>query len=111
MNVTNKKIIFWGTPKAAANCLKYLLTENKNVIGVVTQPDKPIGRKHILTKSPVKIATEEAGIPLLQPETLKMPEIIEKIKSWKPEVCVIVAYGKILPQEILNIPEFFINKK
>ncbi len=106
---SNQKILFWGTPATAADCLKLLLKKNKNVIAVVTQPDKPVGRKHILTNPPVKVVAEEAGLPILQPETLKCPGIVEKIKNLQPEICVVVAYGKILPSEILNIPENFIN--
>ena len=101
--------MFWGTPAVAADCLKFLLKENKNVVAVVSQPDKPVGRKQILTCPPVKVVAKESGIPVLQPETLKNQEIVEKIKSYNPDICVVVAYGKILPSEILKIPENFIN--
>ena len=109
MSISNKKILFWGTPAVAADCLRFLLKEKKNVVAVVTQPDKPFGRKQVLTKPPVKVVAEEAGIPVLQPETLKDLEIVEKIKKFQPDICVVVAFGKILPLNILEIPENFIN--
>ncbi len=109
MSNSNKKIMFWGTPAVAADCLKFLLKENKNVVAVVSQPDKPVGRKQILTCPPVKVVAEEFRIPVLQPESLKNQEIVEKIKKFQPDICVVVAYGKILPSEILKIPENFIN--
>jgi len=76
---------------------------------VVSQPDKPVGRKQVLTCPPVKVVAEEAGIPVLQPETLKNQDFVEKINKIRPDICVVVAYGKILPSEILKIPENFIN--
>lgn len=109
MDDSNKNIIFWGTPNVAADCLKFLLAKNKNVLAVVTQPDKPVGRKHILTSPPVKVIAKELGIPVFQPDSLKNSEFVEQIKSYMPDICVVVAYGKILPSEILKIPKKFIN--
>lgn len=99
-------IIFMGTPEFAVPTLKALIESNHNVVGVFTQPDKAVGRKQIMTPPPVKVCAEENGIPVFQPNSLKNPEAEELIKSLAPELMVVVAYGKILPLDILNIPKY-----
>lgn len=97
------RIVFMGTPEFAVGSLKVLL-EKHEVVGVFTQPDKPVGRKQILTPPPVKLAAESAGIPVFQPNSVKTPEALELLKKLEPEIIVVVAYGKILPPEILHLP-------
>ncbi len=107
-NKTNK-IVFWGTPKTAAHCLQHLIECGENVVGVVTQPDKPVGRKHVITKPPVKVIAESFGVPIVQPANLQTPDIVATIANWRPDVCVLVAYGRIITSELLSIPDTFIN--
>ncbi len=101
------KIVFMGTPDFAASTLKRLIEENHTVAAVFTQPDKPVGRKHIITPPPVKTVALDNGIPVFQPQTLKnSDEPREIIANIAPDVIVVVAYGKILPPDILNIPKY-----
>jgi methionyl-tRNA formyltransferase len=99
------KIVFMGTPDFAVPTLKALIRFH-DVIGVVTQPDRPSGRKGKITPPPVKVAAEEAGIPVFQPEKIRKPEAIEQLKQWEADVYVVAAFGQILPQEVLDIPPF-----
>lgn len=102
------RVCFLGTPDFAVTHLQALL-KNKNfaVVGVVTQPDRPAGRKMQLTPSPVKSLALENQLPVLTPENLrKEPETFEKIKEWKADVAVVVAFGQILSQEFLNSFQF-----
>ena len=103
------KIVFWGTPEAAAVCLRHLADASMNVVGVITQPDKPVGRKQIITPPPVKTAAREYGIPVLQPLALKAPEFLQQLEQWAPDVCVVVAYGRIIPAVVLDELKDFIN--
>ncbi len=98
-------ILFMGTPDFAVPCLKALIESSDNVCGVVTQPDKPAGRGHRLTPPPVKVLAEEHGIPVFQPETLKDFAFREQLEKLNPELIIVVAYGKILPEYILNFPK------
>lgn len=102
------KICFLGTPEFAAVHLRSLLANpNFQVVGVVTQPDRPAGRKLILTPSPVKILALENNIQVLTPNNLKKePEVFNQIKSWGAEAAVVVAFGQILSQEFLNSFKF-----
>ena len=105
-------VVFMGTPDFAVPPLKSLLSDpGFKILAVVTQPDKPSGRKMLLTKPPVKITAEEAGIPVLQPLKVKNnPEFLETFRNLNPDIAVTAAYGHILPSELLNIPKFgFIN--
>lgn len=99
------KVIFMGTPEFAVPSLK-ALTESAEVLCVVTQTDKPKGRGHKLTPPPVKVFAEENNIPVLQPASLKSPEVAEKLAAFNADLIVVVAYGKILPQNILDLPKF-----
>ena len=99
-------IIFMGTPDYAVKTLEAVINAGHNVRAVFAQPDKPVGRKHILTAPPVKVCALSHGIPVFQPDTLKNSEIEAQIKALNPDVIVVVAYGKILPESILNIPKY-----
>lgn len=99
-------IVFMGTPDFAQESLKCLVEAGHHILAVVTNPDKPQGRGMKLVASPVKLYALEKGIPIYQPEKVKNNiEFLEKIKDLKPDVICVVAYGKILPQELLNIPK------
>ena len=95
-----------GTPDFAAASLKKLLDESYNVVGVFTQPDKPKGRGMNLAFSPVKELAIEAGIPVFQPEKMRDGTALEMLRSLEPDVCVVVAYGRILPDDMLAVPRF-----
>ena len=100
------RIVFMGTPDFASVCMDSLVNNGYNVVLAVCQPDKPVGRKHILTPPPVKVLAGEMGIECYQPDTLKTEEAFGKIISVKPDLIVTAAYGKILPQNILDIPAY-----
>lgn len=100
------KIIFMGTPDFAVPTLKALIDSEHDVAAVFTQPDKAVGRKQILTAPPVKVCALESSIPVYQPTSLKNDEITKLISYINPDVIVVVAYGKILPEAILSIPKY-----
>ena len=100
------RIVFMGTPDIAAQTLKALLDIKHEIIGVFTQPDKPVGRKQILTPPPVKVCATSAGIPVYQPTTLRDGTALNILKELNPDIIVVVAYGKLLPKEILDLPTF-----
>jgi methionyl-tRNA formyltransferase len=98
------RVLFWGTPEFAAPPLRALIGEGFEVVGVVTQPDKPQGRSREIIPSPVKqIATEEE-IPIFQPKNARGPELLDSLKALKPDISIVVAYGHILPQKIIDLP-------
>ena len=99
------RIIFMGTPDFAVPCLKSII-EKHDVCAVFTQPDKPKGRGYTLTPPPVKVLAQENNIPVFQPKTLRTEEAAQLIKDLHPDAIVVVAYGKILPKEILDIPPY-----
>lgn len=100
------KIVFMGTPDFAQKSLKSLYDAKHEILAVVTNPDRPSGRGMKLNASPVKQYAEEKGLPIYQPQKIRgNAEFIEQIKQLKPDVICVVAYGKILPREILEIPE------
>ena len=100
------KIVFMGTPEYAVNTLNALIKDGHEVAAVFCQPDKPVGRKQILTPPPVKVCALEHNIPVFQPNTLRDGKAYEILKEINPEVIVVVAYGKILPKEILDLPKY-----
>ncbi|MFS1513273.1 methionyl-tRNA formyltransferase [Chengkuizengella sp. SCS-71B] len=105
MSLINQiRIVFMGTPDFAVPSFLYLLEEKLNVVGVVTQPDRPKGRKKILTPTPVKVAALEHNIPVLQPEKMKAPEAIEQLKHLQPDLIITAAFGQILPKAVLELP-------
>nr|AQS30355.1 hypothetical protein [uncultured bacterium] len=103
---TRHRIAFMGTPEFAVPSLRALLSDAQfEVVAVVTQPDKPVGRKQTITPSPVKAVAQEQGITVLQPSKVKTnADFWAELRELNPDVIVVVAYGKILPQEILDIP-------
>ncbi|MFA7314514.1 MAG: methionyl-tRNA formyltransferase [Candidatus Magasanikbacteria bacterium] len=102
-NVKKINLVFFGTHNFAAIILQGLIANPKfNIQKVITQPDKPVGRKQILQKSPVKILTEKNGLEIDQPESLKNYEL----RTLNPEIFVVAQYGLLIPENILNIPKF-----
>jgi methionyl-tRNA formyltransferase len=99
------KIVFMGTPDFAVQALLKCI-EHHEVIGVFTQPDKPKGRGKKLSPTPVKIAAEKFGIPVYQPDKIRKTEWVDLIKDLNPDVIVVVAFGQILTQEILDVPKY-----
>lgn len=97
------RIIFMGTPDFAVPALDAI---KSSVVAVVTQPDRPKGRGHKLQPPPVKIFAEENNLPVLQPLKVRAPEVIEQIAEFKPDLIVVVAFGQILPQKLLDVPKF-----
>ncbi|MEJ8304390.1 methionyl-tRNA formyltransferase [Saccharibacillus sacchari] len=100
-----KRIVFMGTPQFAVSCLEALLESECNIVAVVTQPDRPQGRKKILTPSPVKEAALKHHLPVLQPERMRNKEAVEELASFHPDLIVTAAYGQILPKSLLEVPE------
>ena len=98
------RIVFMGTPEFAVPSLKRLLEDGHTVAGVFTQPDKPKGRGHKLAPPPVKELAAAHGIPVYQPVSLRKPEAAQLIRELAPEVMIVVAYGKLLPPAVLEIP-------
>jgi methionyl-tRNA formyltransferase len=97
------KIVFMGTPEFAIPTLKALIAHH-DVLGVVTQPDRPAGRSGEIRQPPVKKLALVDAIPVLQPAKIRKPEAIEELKRWRPDVYIVAAFGQILPQEVLDIP-------
>ena len=93
-----------GTPDIAATCLKKILADGFEVVGVYTQPDRPKGRGMKLVASPVKELALANDIPVFQPENFRADEDVQALRDLKPDVCAVVAYGRILPQRVLDIP-------
>ncbi|WP_391208570.1 methionyl-tRNA formyltransferase [Psychrobacillus sp. L4] len=98
-------IIFMGTPAFSAPILRMLVEEGYNVLAVVTQPDRPVGRKKVLTAPPVKEEAVKLGLPVIQPTKLKGSEELKEIIALNPELIVTAAFGQLLPKELLDVPE------
>ncbi|AWB46953.1 methionyl-tRNA formyltransferase [Paenibacillus sp. CAA11] len=94
-----------GTPAFAVPSLEMLINEGYNVVGVVTQPDRPQGRKRILTPTPVKEAALAHGLPVLQPQRMRAPEAVAEVAALAPDLIVTAAYGQILPKQVLDLPK------
>ena len=103
---TPLRVVFAGTPAFAAGHLTELLASEHKIIAVYTQPDRPAGRGKLLTASPVKAVAQEHAIPVFQPISLRSPEEEAALQALKPDVMVVVAYGLLLPNTILNVPAF-----
>jgi methionyl-tRNA formyltransferase len=99
------KIIFMGTPEPAAKCLKALIDAKEKIVAVITMPDRPKGRGLKLTPSPVKELALKEDLKVLQPERLKDKVLAAEIRSLGPDLIVVVAYGNLIPREILDIPK------
>ncbi len=98
------RVVFMGTPDIAATCLKKILADGFQVVGVYTQPDRPKNRGMKLFPSPVKEVALSAGIPVFQPENFREDDAVEALRALQPDVVAVVAYGRILPQRVLDIP-------
>ncbi len=98
------RVVFMGTPDIAATCLKKILADGFEVVGVYTQPDRPKGRGMKLVASPVKEVALANNIPVFQPENFKSEESVETLRALQPDVCAVVAYGRILPRKVLDVP-------
>ncbi|HJP86333.1 MAG TPA: methionyl-tRNA formyltransferase [Gemmatimonadaceae bacterium] len=99
------RVVFWGTPDFAAPSLRALLGEGFDVIAVVTQPDKPQGRARQIIPSPIKQIALEEEIEILQPKNARDVELYKTLEKLEPDVSVVVAYGHILPQKIIDVPK------
>ncbi len=105
MNEKEVKIVFMGSPDFARRVLVGLAAAYK-VVGVITQPDRPAGRGKLLTPPPVKVFALEHAIEVIQPNRLKEPEALAKLREWAPDVIVVAAFGQILRQNVLDLPRF-----
>lgn len=99
-------VLFMGTPDFSVPSLQTLLDEGYNVVGVVTQPDRPKGRKRTLTPPPVKELALSRGLSVFQPEKLRHPDAVEQIRQMQPDLIVTAAYGQILPKSVLDLPRY-----
>lgn len=100
------RVLFMGTPDFAVFSLRALLDAGEDVIGVVTQPDQPRGRGYVLTPPPVKVFAQEQGLTVWQPERLRTQEFTDLLTALSPDLIVVTAYGKILPQSVLELPRY-----
>lgn len=101
-----KRVVFMGTPDFAVNSLEALIQADYEVVGVFTQPDKPVGRKAVLTPSPVKLAALAHDIPVYQPARIRSEENFPLLRELNPDVIVVAAYGQIIPKSILDLPRY-----
>ncbi|MFC1953000.1 methionyl-tRNA formyltransferase [Chloroflexota bacterium] len=99
------RIVFMGTPEFAVPSLEHLVLNKYQVAAVYTQPDRAAGRGRVLVSSPVKQLAVKLGIPVVQPDNFKNPETVAELAALKPDVIVVAAFGQILPQPVLDIPE------
>ncbi len=100
------RVVFMGTPDIAATCLEKIIADQFQVVGVYTQPDRPKNRGMKLFPSPVKEVALKAGIPVFQPENFREDAAVEVLRALQPDIVAVVAYGRILPQRVLDIPKF-----
>lgn len=98
------KLIFMGTPDFAVPCLESLINAGHDILAVFTQPDKPVGRKQIMTPPDVKLCALKHNLQVFQPQSMRDGEAMEIIKNLSPEAIIVAAYGKILPKEMLDFP-------
>ncbi len=98
------RIAFMGTPDFAVSSLERLLAEGYEIVAVVSQPDRPKGRKKLLAPTPVKEAALQRGIPVLQPQRMRSPEAVAELAAYKPDLIVTAAYGQILSKAVLELP-------
>ena len=98
------RVVFMGTPAFAVPSLEVLANSDHEVVGVVTQPDRPKGRGQAVVPCPVKELALAKGLPVKQPEKIKSPEFLQQLSDWKPDVIAVTAFGRILPKAILDLP-------
>ena len=104
--MTPLRVVFFGTPRFAVPTLEALLASSHQMVGVVTQPDRPRGRGQKVTAGPVKALAVQHGLPLLQPATLRDGAITSDLAAWQPDLGVVAAYGQLIPNALLAIPRF-----
>ncbi len=97
-------LIFLGTPAFAVPSLEAVIAAGHRVLAVFTQPDRPKGRGGELAVSPVKVVSQQLGLPVYQPERIRRPEVLQQLQQLHPEVMIVVGYGQIIPQSIIDIP-------
>jgi methionyl-tRNA formyltransferase len=102
--VASVRVVFFGTPQFAVPSLEHLITSPHQVVGVVTQPDRPRGRGQKVTDAPVKTTALQHGLPVYQPVRLREPEVEDRLRTWAPDLGVVAAYGKIIPESLLSLP-------
>ena len=100
------RVVFMGTPDISATCLRRLVEEKFDVIGVYTKPDMPKNRGMKLVMSETKTYAISQGLPVYQPASFRDDAVVEELRSLAPDVIAVVAYGKILPQRVLDIPKY-----
>lgn len=100
------RTVFMGTPDFAVPCLQALVDAGYPIVGVYTQPDRPVGRKQVITPPPVKQLAESLGLPVFQPTKLRDGTVVAQLKELGTELIVVVAYGRILPKDILELPKY-----
>ncbi len=98
------RVVFMGTPAFAVPSLEALADSDHEVVGVVTQPDRPKGRGQAVVACPVKELALSKGLPVRQPDKIKSPEFLQQLAEWKPDVIAVTAFGRILPKTILDLP-------
>ena len=98
------RVVFMGTPDIAATCLKKIIADGFEIVGCYTQPDRPKGRGMKMVFPPVKEVALANNIPVFQPENFRSDETVEELRALRPDVIAVVAYGRILPQRVLDIP-------
>lgn len=98
------RIVFFGTPQFAVPTLRRLLASSHTVCGVVTQPDRPRGRGQRVSESPVKALALQHHVPVIQPDRLRDPAVMETLRDWAPDLGVVAAYGQLIPEETLSLP-------
>jgi len=99
------RVVFMGSPQFSVMILRKL-TEHYNVVGVVTQPDRPAGRGKVLASPPIKRLAQELGIDTIQPNRLREPDATARLESWQPDLILVAAFGQILRQNVLDMPKF-----
>jgi methionyl-tRNA formyltransferase len=102
--IRSMRSIFMGSPEFALPALE-ALTALSEVAGVVTQPDRPAGRGRTMVPPPVKVQARKLGLSVIQPETMRAPEVMAQLRAWQPEIIVVTAFGKILRPEVLSLPK------
>jgi methionyl-tRNA formyltransferase len=98
------RLVFMGTPEFAVPSLEHLVLNQYQVVAVYTQPDRRVGRGRLLAAPPVKMAAVAQGLPVVQPVSLKKPEVVEQLAGFHPDAIVVAAFGQVLPQSVLDIP-------
>ena len=106
MKAQQIRTVFMGTPDFALDTFQCLIDAGLNLVGVYTQPDRPKGRGNKLAAPPVKELALENDIPVFQPTKLRAPEAVAELQALAPDLIVVVAYGQILPQAVLDIPKY-----